>query len=901
MKGHCVKSLNMLLSCGIDNFHDDGFEGSMDEDHIFREVFFGHESGRSSERCILTGSTNFENDKRMPKNISFCSDSDHSATTSHEDFQSSISEEFALITRNSPDVEVKRRKVLSGEHSNTKSYLEKVVKSSNGPKVYDVSKAIVLPVSEESHVKKLLDTKLKPAQCSKSRWKASSFIELDKDELSVPLKDSTLDPKSHLRYHTYCLLKSAGWVIGRRNRPTHCKGRGEYVFKSPEGRPIREFHRAWNMCGKRLVEDAKYIDFRDDIRWTDLTQYCSDLSNALTEVEELRNSEAATALARSWYLLDPFAKVVFVDKSLPSLKEGKEVKAERTVINSSYLNHNVYEKSDKHQKKKKGNIKQPATLSNRSTPKQAGVKRGSRVLKVKRKYKSRKGGCRLLPRGFAKGGHMQKGKWSGLGVRTVLTLLIDLGAIRLNEAIVYRNPKDDSVVKDGIVTLDGIICRCCKKVFSVSEFKNHASSTGVNRLCLDLFMESGKSFTLCQLEAWSTEYKVRKSAIRTVYDEGIDQSDDSCGLCGDGGELICCDNCPSTFHQACLSTQELPEGNWYCSTCCCCSCGNVVNQIETSISKALKCLQCERKYHEECIKENAIEGESVAPNWFCGETCKKIHSGLQSRIGHVNPISDGFSWTVLRCIHGDEKVLSGESFVALKAECNLKLAVALTIMEECFLPMVDTRTGIHMIPHVLYNCGSEFVRLNYEGFYTVVLEKDDILLCAASIRIHGATVAELPLIATCSRYRRQGMCRRLMDAIEEMLKSFKVEKLVVSAIPSVVETWTEGFGFSPLEADEKKSLEKTNLMVFPGTVWLKKPMYQGSSSIQIKHFKDAAAMEAENVNFEETSQLDMVPFLQECGNRDDKLVEQVSKLSCMPKMEGSLAESGCDITLSDCL
>lgn len=59
-----------------------------------------------------------------------------------------------------------------------------------------------------------------------------------------------------------------------------------------------------------------------------------------------------------------------------------------------------------------------------------------------------------------------------------------------------------------------------------------------------------------------------------------------------------------------------------------------------------------------------------------------------------------------------------------------------------------------------------------------------------------------------------------------MLKSFKVEKLVISAIPSLVETWTVGFGFQPLEDSEKRSLSNINLMVFPGTVWLKKSLYE---------------------------------------------------------------------------
>lgn len=58
-----------------------------------------------------------------------------------------------------------------------------------------------------------------------------------------------------------------------------------------------------------------------------------------------------------------------------------------------------------------------------------------------------------------------------------------------------------------------------------------------------------------------------------------------------------------------------------------------------------------------------------------------------------------------------------------------------------------------------------------------------------------------------------------------MLKSLKVEKLVVSAIPDLVDTWTLGFGFERLEEEERQSLSKINLMVFPGSVWLKKMLY----------------------------------------------------------------------------
>lgn len=172
-----------------------------------------------------------------------------------------------------------------------------------------------------------------------------------------------------------------------------------------------------------------------------------------------------------------------------------------------------------------------------------------------RKRKSHKGRCRLLPRNPCNGGkHSKDGKRYYFGERTLLSWLIENGVISLNDVIQYRNPKDDSITKDGRITKDGIICKCCGKVLTLSEFKIHAGFT-LNRPCLNLFMESGEPFTLCLLQAWSAEYKARKSQNQAVHVVDNDRNDDSCGLCGEGGELICCDNCPSTFHLPCLSTQ----------------------------------------------------------------------------------------------------------------------------------------------------------------------------------------------------------------------------------------------------------------------------------------------------------------------------------------------------------
>ncbi|KAJ9139573.1 hypothetical protein P3X46_030297 [Hevea brasiliensis] len=42
-----------------------------------------------------------------------------------------------------------------------------------------------------------------------------------------------------------------------------------------------------------------------------------------------------------------------------------------------------------------------------------------------------------------------------------------------------------------------------------------------------------------------------------------------CVICGNGGELLCCDTCPCTFHLQCLNPplESIPPGNWQCENC----------------------------------------------------------------------------------------------------------------------------------------------------------------------------------------------------------------------------------------------------------------------------------------------------------------------------------------------
>ncbi|XP_066319669.1 increased DNA methylation 1-like [Miscanthus floridulus] len=69
-------------------------------------------------------------------------------------------------------------------------------------------------------------------------------------------------------------------------------------------------------------------------------------------------------------------------------------------------------------------------------------------------------------------------------------------------------------------------------------------------------------------------------------------------------------------------------------------------------------------------------------------------------------------------------------------ECNVKLAVAFGVLNECFNVVKDRRTKTDMLHQAVDSLGTnryEFKRLSYEGLYTMVLEKDGEIVSSAML------------------------------------------------------------------------------------------------------------------------------------------------------------------------
>ncbi|KAH9623212.1 hypothetical protein KSS87_002424 [Heliosperma pusillum] len=469
----------------------------------------------------------------------------------------------------------------------------------------------------------------------------------------------------------------------------------------------------------------------------------------------------------------------------------------------------------------------------------------------------------------------QLGAYSGSkNPRTVLSWLIENNVVVPRSKLYYLKGSSDVPLCEGRVSSDGIKCNCCQKLFSLSGFQAHVVGNNICRPAENLFLENRKSLVSCQVELMRKKIKrfdqepaVRAAGSGSGSSSGAENSNDYvCSICHYGGDLICCDRCPSSFHATCLNIERIPEGDWFCPSCCCGICGDNpfdVKAEQFADDSLLRCHQCERQFHARCKKDRGMV--SSGEIWFCCKTCEMMQWGLQQLLGKPILVGhDSLTWTLIKPMQYQTEDSEDKNLAAM-AENYAKLSVALEVMHECFDPVKDPKTKRDLVEDVLFCRGSNLNRLNFRGFYTVLLERDDELVAVALLRIYGDKVAEMPLIGTRFQHRRLGMCRILVNEIEKTLLNLGVQILVLPASPSVLNTWTTSFGFSPITESDRLDFLGLTFLDFHDTIMCKKllrkppiPRTPWSRNMPIILYKPTQNTEGSSINHEGSSSVSEV-------------------------------------------
>nr|BAK07953.1 predicted protein [Hordeum vulgare subsp. vulgare] len=469
--------------------------------------------------------------------------------------------------------------------------------------------------------------------------------------------------------------------------------------------------------------------------------------------------------------------------------------------------------------------------------------------------------------------------------KTVLSLLVDKNILLPRVKLTYKQRSDGPRLKEGAVTKDGIKCRCCNELFTLESFEVHAGCS--TRLpAAHIFLKDGRPLSQCLVELMGENKPKESLHVRLKTNYSDTESDSICSICNEGGEILLCDNCPSSFHHACVGLESTPEGSWYCPSCRCSICDSSDYDPDTNKfteKTIMYCDQCEREYHVGCMR-NKGDQLTCCPEgcWFCSRGCSEIFQHLQGLIGKSIPTPvEGLSCTILR-FDRENASQHGDFYNEIIAEQYGKLCIALDVLHECFVTIIEPSTRRDLSEDIVFNRESGLRRLNFRGFYTLILQKDGELISVGTFRVCGKKFAELPLIGTRVQYRRQGMCRLLMNELEKLLSGLGVERLVLPAIPQLLETWTGSFGFRAMSFSDRFELAESSILSFQGTTICQKILdvaVHNPRDMSIQLVLNAEEMELGKnsiVSFERTTACDTVVNNVSNHSEDMKVTMQIN-------------------------
>lgn len=410
---------------------------------------------------------------------------------------------------------------------------------------------------------------------------------------------------------------------------------------------------------------------------------------------------------------------------------------------------------------------------------------------------------------------------------------------------------------------NGIVCGCCDREISPSQFEAHAGMAARRQPYRHIYTSNG-------LTLHDIAISLASGQNLTTGD-----SDDMCATCGDGGDLILCNRCPRSFHAACLNLECIPEDDWHCPNCVervgpgrkaaageSSGLGRPIVIRLTRVVKApeyeyggcvvcrahdfsvakfdqrtvMLCDQCEREFHVGCLRDSGLCDLKELPKdkWFCCADCNRIHVALRnSVVCGAETIPASLFDTLIKkhevkglFIDGvgndiQWRIMSGKSRYP---EHLPLLSRATSIFRECFDPIVAT-SGRDLIPVMVY--GRNISGQEFGGMYCVVLIVKSVVVSAGLLRIFGREVAELPLVATSREHQGKGYFQALFTCIERMLSSMDVQNLVLPAAEDAESIWTKKFGFTKMSEERlSKYLREVQLTIFKKTAMLEKAVQQ---------------------------------------------------------------------------
>ncbi|KAL2239881.1 UNVERIFIED_CONTAM: Increased DNA methylation 1 [Sesamum indicum] len=341
--------------------------------------------------------------------------------------------------------------------------------------------------------------------------------------------------------------------------------------------------------------------------------------------------------------------------------------------------------------------------------------------------------------------------------------------------VMHGEKKLEGYKKDG-----GIFCTCCREVVSPSQFEAHAGFASRRKPYMSIYTSNGVSLHQLSLEL----SKSRKSST--------EEHDDLCSICEDGGDLLCCENCPRGFHTECVGLSVLPQGIWYCKYC-----QNMFEKEKFAVPDA------------NAIAAGRVPG--IDPLEAITQRCIRVVGTSEPEIGGCaicrghDFCKSGFTArTIILCDQCEK-----EYHVGCLKEQNID------DLKDRFDPIADASTGrLDLIPHMVY--GRHFKDQDFCGMYCAVLMVNSVVVSAGIFRIFGEEVAELPLVATRSECQGKGYFQSLFYCIEGLLASLNVKDLILPAADEAESLWKNRFGFEKLGQEQVGQCLSSTLCAFYG-------------------------------------------------------------------------------------